>query len=142
VGVGWIGRDVVVRVEIGRGGHIKPKADGSVDWVSPWPAPFNYGCLPDELGGDGDPLDAILLGPTRARGDDVPARVVGVVRYRDRGLVDDKLVCTPGRITVEERRLVERFFRWYAPLRHIVDLIKLRPGRSWTDGIEWGEEVP
>lgn len=135
----WIGRDVVVRVEIGRGHHVKRKDDGSVDFVSPWPAPFNYGCLPDVPGGDGDPLDAILLGPTRARGEDVPARVVGVVHWRDHGLVDDKLVCAVGPLTAAERALVERFFTWYAPLRHLVDLAKLRPGRLRTERIEWGD---
>ena len=43
-------------------------ADGTVDFVSPLPSPFNYGSVPDTLSEDGDPLDALLVGPRRPAG--------------------------------------------------------------------------
>jgi inorganic pyrophosphatase len=61
------------------------------------PYPANYGMVPGTLlpredGGDGDPLDVLLLGPARDRGEVVPARLVGVLRLLDDGERDDKLL--------------------------------------------------
>ena len=59
--------------------------------------PGNYGMvprtlLPKELGGDGDPLDIILLGPPLKRGDVVSAKLMGVLKLLDNGEQDDKLI--------------------------------------------------
>lgn len=64
--------------------------------------PGNYGMiprtlLPKELGGDGDPLDVLVLGPAVPRGRLVEARVIGVLKMLDRGEQDDKLIAVvPG----------------------------------------------
>lgn len=136
----WLGQVVEVEVEIPRGGRIKRHPDGRLDFISPFAAPFNYGSVPGVIGGDGDPLDVILLGPTVARGVRVSARVGGVVHFIDRGRTDDKLICVPPAASLSEadRRMIERFFRRYAPLRQVIDLLK---GRGWTglrtEGVEW-----
>ncbi len=59
--------------------------------------PGNYGMvprtlLPKESGGDGDPLDVIVLGPAVPRGTIVQGTLVGVLKLLDRGEQDDKLV--------------------------------------------------
>lgn len=59
--------------------------------------PGNYGAipgtaLPKELGGDGDPLDVIVLGQAVPRGEIVDVRVIGVLKMLDGGEQDDKLV--------------------------------------------------
>ena len=59
--------------------------------------PGNYGMvpktlLPKELGGDGDPLDIILLGPPIDRGQVATAKLIGVLKLEDRGEQDDKLI--------------------------------------------------
>ena len=59
--------------------------------------PGNYGMipgtlLPSKLGGDGDPLDVILLGPPIERGQVVECKVIGVLKLLDRGEQDDKLI--------------------------------------------------
>jgi inorganic pyrophosphatase len=59
--------------------------------------PGNYGMvpqtlLPKELGGDGDPLDVIVLSPAVPRGSVVKARLIGVLRLLDGGEQDDKLL--------------------------------------------------
>jgi inorganic pyrophosphatase len=59
--------------------------------------PGNYGMiprtlLPEESGGDGDPLDVIVLGPAVPRGTVVKARVIGVLKLLDGGERDDKII--------------------------------------------------
>ena len=66
-------------VEVPRGGVVKRRADGTVDFISPVPCPFNYGSAPSLPSGDGDPLDVVLLGPTLAKGARQQAPVWGVV---------------------------------------------------------------
>ena len=64
--------------------------------------PGNYGMipqtlLPKEQGGDGDPLDVLVLGPAVPRGSVIKARVIGVLKMLDRGEQDDKLIAVaPG----------------------------------------------
>ncbi|QEW07904.1 inorganic diphosphatase [Nitrincola iocasae] len=59
--------------------------------------PGNYGAipgtaLPKELGGDGDPLDVIVLGQAVPRGEVIDVRVIGVLKMLDDGEQDDKLI--------------------------------------------------
>jgi inorganic pyrophosphatase len=59
--------------------------------------PGNYGsipgtALPKELGGDGDPLDVIILGQAAPRGEFVDVRLIGVLKMLDGGEQDDKLI--------------------------------------------------
>ena len=48
--------------------------------------------LPEENGGDGDPLDVIVLGPAVPRGTVLKARLIGMIRMLDGGEQDDKLI--------------------------------------------------
>lgn len=62
--------------------------------------PGNYGFIPQtlspkETGGDGDPLDVIILGPAVERGSLVEIRLIGVLKLKDRGEQDDKLIAVP-----------------------------------------------
>ncbi|MCB0760405.1 MAG: inorganic diphosphatase [Flavobacteriales bacterium] len=59
--------------------------------------PGNYGfiprtLLPNDAGGDGDPLDVIVLGPPVARGTVLKVSIIGMIRMQDRGENDDKLI--------------------------------------------------
>jgi inorganic pyrophosphatase len=59
--------------------------------------PGSYGMVPRTLlpgisGGDGDPLDVIVLGDAQPRGSVVRAKIVGVLRLVDGGETDDKLL--------------------------------------------------
>jgi inorganic pyrophosphatase len=59
--------------------------------------PGNYGMVPQTLlskerGGDGDPLDVIVLGPAAPRGSVVEVKVIGVLKLMDQGEQDDKLI--------------------------------------------------
>jgi len=82
------------------------KEDGALRWelrdghprvVRYLAYPANYGMVPStllasETGGDGDPLDVLVLGPTLPRGALVPVRIVGMLRLLDDGEQDDKLI--------------------------------------------------
>lgn len=59
--------------------------------------PGNYGsipgtALPKELGGDGDPLDVLVIGQAVPRGEIVRVRLIGVLKMLDDGEQDDKLI--------------------------------------------------
>ena len=58
--------------------------------------PTDYGFIPEALGEDGDPLDAMVCvtEPTFP-GCVIPAQVVALFRMRDEKGVDDKVVCVP-----------------------------------------------
>ena len=59
--------------------------------------PGNYGMipgtiLPKEKGGDGDPLDILVLGPPVERGHVLKCKIIGLLYLSDRGEQDDKLI--------------------------------------------------
>jgi inorganic pyrophosphatase len=60
--------------------------------------PADYGFVPETLGGDGDPLDAlVLLEDPVYPGVWVEARPIGVLRMQDEAGEDAKLICVPPR---------------------------------------------
>lgn len=71
--------------------------DGSPRTVKYLGYPGNYGMipstlLPKELGGDGDPLDVIVLGSAEERGVVLKTKIIGMLSLLDRGEQDDKLI--------------------------------------------------
>ncbi|MGB0391040.1 MAG: inorganic diphosphatase [Salibacteraceae bacterium] len=59
--------------------------------------PGNYGMIPNTLlskenGGDGDPLDVIILGPPAKKGQFLNCKLIGVLHLKDNGETDDKLI--------------------------------------------------
>jgi inorganic pyrophosphatase len=103
------GGDLRVVVEIPTGTLAKwevIKPDGTLKWefkkgrprvVRYLGYPGNYGMvprtlLPETAGGDGDPLDVIVLGPAVPRGSVIEAKLIGVLKLVDQGERDDKLI--------------------------------------------------
>jgi inorganic pyrophosphatase len=117
-------RQVTVTIEAPRGARVKRRADGRLDYVSPLPVPFNYGSVAEEQGGDGDPLDAIVLGARLARGTRREVFVHGVVRFLDGGLVDDKLVCADQAPTDADWRAVEAFFVLFSRAKRALNAVR------------------
>jgi inorganic pyrophosphatase len=75
--------------------------------------PCNYGIVPrallgQELGGDGDPLDMLVLGPSLPRGTVLAVQAIGVIRLVDRGEMDDKLIAVPVGSSLAEAATVEQ----------------------------------
>jgi inorganic pyrophosphatase len=136
-----IGRDghaappeVEVVVEIPRGSFLKRGSTGHIDFVSPLPCPFNYGSVPAYLGLEGDLLDAVVLGPRLRVGTRVKLPAWGAVILVDRGMTDDKLICSSQSIGARERQKVLRFFHFYARCKGLLNLWRRRPGRNACEG--------
>ena len=86
------------------------KTEGTINWewtdgkfreVQYLGYPGNYGFIPQTLlpkdsGGDGDPLDVIILGPSEARGTVIDCNIIGILKMLDNGEKDDKLIAVCG----------------------------------------------
>ena len=83
-------------------------------FISPLSCPFNYGSVPSWLGLEGDLLDALVLGRSLPLGTKVRVKAWGTVILVDRGMTDDKLICSEYPLKPSERRQVLRFFHFYA----------------------------
>ncbi len=128
---------VEVIIEIPRGSFLKRGSTGKLDFISPLPCPFNYGSVPAFLGLEGDLLDAVVLGPRLQRGTKIKVFVWGAIGLSDRGLYDDKLICSDKPISRWKRRLIVLFFIVYAKAKSILNLLRGRRGRNRCEG--WGD---
>jgi inorganic pyrophosphatase len=125
-----------VVIEVPRGSFVKRRDDGAVDFVSPFPCPFNYGSVPQTRSGDGDRLDALVLGPRLARGARVSVRVVAWVRFTDAGQDDPKLVCSKRPLNRVDRAKIAAFFAVYAQAKRLVNRLRGKGGPTHYGGIE------
>lgn len=128
---------VVVTIEIPRGSFRKYGSNGEVDFVSPFPCPYNYGSIHDYIGGEGDYLDAVVMGPKLAIGARVEVEAHGAVGLSERFMYDDKLICAGRPLTSGERRRVVFFFHVYAFCKGLLNLLRGQKGRSRCEG--WGD---
>ena len=126
--------EVQVLIEIPRGSFLKRGSTGHVDFISPLPCPFNYGSVPQYIGLEGDLLDAVVLGPRLPRGSRVKVKAWGAVVLTDRGMTDDKLICSHQPLGFGQRRMVLRFFHFYAKCKGLLNLLRRRPGRNACEG--------
>jgi inorganic pyrophosphatase len=129
--------EVEVIIEIPRGCFLKRGSTGNIDFVSPLPCPYNYGSVPDYLGLDGDLLDALVLGPRLPLGTRIRAKAWGAVTMTDRGMKDDKLICSDHFPDARQRQRILRFFNFYAGCKGLLNIWRGRPGRNACEG--WHE---
>jgi inorganic pyrophosphatase len=136
-------------VEIGQGDRRKWEFDmrankRAIDRVMPEAVggyPVNYGFVPQTVSYDGDPFDALVLGPSLAGGTVVRGAIVGLMKMEDEKGIDSKVVLSPigqdGRpryqLTVENRKNIADYFRKYK--RHEAGKFSRVPGwGSSADG--------
>ena len=99
--------NILIEIPAGTNGKWEVnKESGNLEWefkngnprvVQYLPYVGNYGMIPQTLspkqeGGDGDPLDVVLLGESVARGEIVNGKLIGVMLMKDHGETDDKLL--------------------------------------------------
>ena len=90
-------------VEIPKGSRNKYEWDPELDAIkldrflfSSVVYPTDYGFIPETIGEDGDPLDAMVcVSEPTFPGCVIPVRVIALFRMRDDKGVDDKVVCVP-----------------------------------------------
>lgn len=130
---------VEVLIEVPRGSFLKRGSTGKVDFISPLPCPFNYGSVPDYLGLEGDLLDALVLGPRLPFGTLIRVKAWGAVTLTDRGMTDDKLVCSNHSPDLLQRQKILQFFHFYAKCKGLLNTCRCRPGRNACEG--WCEAI-
>ena len=125
---------VEVVIEIPRGSFLKRGRTESVDFISPFPCPFNYGSIEDYIGGDGDLLDAVVLGPRLSRGKTATVIAYGAIGLTDRGMYDDKLICSTKPLETWQRHLVLIFFHIYAISKRMLNFYRGKSGYTYCNG--------
>ena len=126
-----------VTIEIPRGSFLKRGSTGTLDFISPFPCPFNYGSVADLIGLEGDLLDAVVLGRRLPRGAKLRVSAFAAVGLTDRGIYDDKLICSCRPLGPWQKRMVLGFFNIYAKCKLVLNLIRGRKGRNACEG--WGD---
>jgi inorganic pyrophosphatase len=124
-----------VTIEYARWNMIKRRGDGAIDFVSPLPCPYNYGSLAGRRSGDGQDLDAVVLGPRLPAGARLRLAVVGVIGFLDLGVHDPKVIFSAGGLSARDRAGLERFFRVYARFKW--GLARLRGQSEATGYLGW-----
>lgn len=136
---------VEVTIETPRGSFIKRTSSGAVDYLSPIPCPFNYGSVAAYIGLDGDCLDAAVLGRRRRTGTRLTVPALGAVRMLDRGIMDDKLICSDKPIGTFKRALILLFFRFFAICKGLINVCRGHSGGNrclgWMDAAVALEEA-
>ncbi|AKJ06443.1 inorganic pyrophosphatase [Archangium gephyra] len=133
-------REPEVLIESPRFSVVKRRADGGVDFISPLPCPYNYGCIPGLGSGDGDPLDVVVLGPRLRRGERLRVPVVGVIAFLDAGCADPKVICSARPLRPVDRVGLETFFRVYALFKRVLHFARGRRGVD-TRFVGWLPDV-
>ncbi|MCB1671106.1 MAG: inorganic diphosphatase [Gammaproteobacteria bacterium] len=125
---------VEVVIEIQRGSFLKRGSAGQLDFVSPLPCPFNYGSVPHYIGGEGDYLDAVVLGPRLPRGTQISTTAYGAIGLSERGMYDDKLICAPAPPGHWDCRAVLAFFHFYAFCKGRYNVLRGQSGHARCKG--------
>ena len=97
-----------------------------VDFMS---YPVNYGFIPStkmdkERGGDGDPLDVLVLAEHIPTGSVMPVQPIGLLLLKDLGELDNKVLAIPVDVSKRIIRATDwaGFQRDYSAIRHIFEL--------------------
>lgn len=106
--------------------------DGVVRRVDFMSYPVNYGFIPStrmdkDRGGDGDPLDVLVLAEHLPTGTVIELQPIGLLLLKDLGELDHKVLAIPADLA---RRIVRatnwaEFQHEYSAIRHIIELFFL-----------------
>jgi inorganic pyrophosphatase len=94
---------VTVQIEIGMGQSVKYEINHHTNQIicdrflyGPFLYPFNYGYIINTLGGDGDPLDAVVIcKPSLQVGCFINCRIIGALITTDENGRDEKILLVP-----------------------------------------------
>ena len=132
---------VEVVIEIPRGSFLKRGSTGELDFISPLPCPFNYGSIPELIGLEGDLLDAVVLGPRLPAGEKMQIYAWGAIGLSDRGLYDDKLICSQSPVSQGKQKLILIFFQIYAKAKSVLNMLRGRHGLNRCEGWDKAENA-
>ncbi len=127
---------IEVLIETPKFSCIKYKDDGSVDYISPFFCPFNYGSIPNTQSGDGDRADAVVLGKRIKAGSKVMVPVIGGVFFTDNGEDDPKIICSDRPATEFQKLTVMGFFVFYAFAKGILNRLRGKKGVTKLEKVD------
>jgi inorganic pyrophosphatase len=122
--------------------------DGQPRRVDFMPYPVNYGFVPSTRmdkarGGDGDPLDVLLLAEHVPVGSVVELQPIGLLMLKDLGELDHKVLAIP----IDPARRIIRATDWatfqrdYSAIRHIIETFFIYyDGLGTMTLMGWGDE--
>ena len=89
--------------------------------------PANYGMIPKTLlpknnGGDGDPLDVIVIGPSETKGSIVKCKIIGVLQLIDNSEQDDKLIAISYRSNLDNVNDISELDASYNGILEILEI--------------------
>jgi inorganic pyrophosphatase len=139
-----------INIEISKGSSIKYEYEGGKLKVDrflnvPFVYPFNYGYIPNTLGRDKDPLDAVIVcEPSLIPGSSIKCKLIGVLLTEDESGEDNKFIfvpdnkvdkksiniCSLNDIPEKELEKIKYFFTHYKDL----DVGKWVKVGDWVDG--------
>lgn len=125
---------VEVEIELSKWSMIRRRADGSIDYLSPIPCPYNYGFIPGTLAADGDEVDAVVLGRRAAVGTRVKVPVRGVIGFIDDDVEDHKVICSDAPLLPAEAVGVWRFFRFFGLCKTLLAAARGEQGAIRSEG--------
>ena len=128
---------------------IPDNRSGQVRKIDFMPYPVNYGfvpstCMDKERGGDGDPLDVLLLAENIPTGSVVEIIPIGLLQLKDLGELDHKILAIP---VDTDKRIVKstnwtEFQQNYSAIRHILELFFLYyDGLGTMTLMGWADEI-
>ncbi|MCC6459954.1 MAG: inorganic diphosphatase [Saprospiraceae bacterium] len=130
-------------------GHIRPDLrDGRPRMINFLPYPVNYGFIPStrmdkNRGGDGDPLDVLLLAESVPSGTLLEVVPIGLLMLQDGGEWDNKVLAIPADPVL---RIItatdwQHFQQDYSAIRHILELYFMYyDGLGVMTLMGWGDE--
>jgi inorganic pyrophosphatase len=123
-----------------RDGHIR-----RIDFLS---YPLNYGFIPSTKmlkarGGDGDPLDVLVLAEHLPTGTVIEVLPIGLLLLKDLGEWDNKVLAIPADLSKRIIRATnwQEFQQEYSAARHIIELFFMYyDGLGTMTVMGWGDE--
>lgn len=96
--------------------------DGEPRVINYLPYPGNYGMVPGTLAGDGDSIDAIVIGSAMERGIISATKLIGVLELLDGGEQDDKLIVVPMNSQFSHVENMEELNELYPGIATIIEI--------------------
>ena len=132
-----------------RGYHNDTLPGGRTRVINFLPYPGNYGFVPHTLmdrerGGDGDPLDVLVLSESVPSGTKLAVRPIGALLLRDRGEIDTKIIAVPADSTLRVFEVEDylQFALEQDAARRIIETWFLNyKGPKKTELLRWEDET-
>ena len=99
---------------------------------------FHKTLLPKEKGGDGDPIDAIVLGKVLEQGAQVSCVVLGGIQLLDRGENDFKVILAPVKSEYARYKNIDTLKKAYPGMIEAIEdwFVHYKgPGKMFSNGI-------